>query len=266
MTLEPLVHITVEGKLIFRAVKGSLEPDAERTGQRRCCAAHRHAHPDVRADHAAMFPVSCGVLEAECDLISRTLHVLQDLLCMRIVAHEHKVLALVCLEHRQHIRQLPCLHHHKNKVIEVIRRKDINGLYTFCGRSALRPVADDQTFLVDHLLPLTACKQRYNVLFVLQQHMCQLTAQNARTINQDPHTDTPPLMFDRVYLKTKKMTNISQAQAGFKANSRRNPLWISRLFHAKSSCVCRNRLNFRLFGYTLGSAYFFKNEKNPFFS
>ena len=56
----------------------------------------------------------------------------------------------------------------------------------------------------------------------------------------------------KVYLKTKKMTNISQAQAGFKANSRRNPLWISRLFNAKSSCVCRNRLNFRLFRYTLG--------------
>ena len=55
----------------------------------------------------------------------------------------------------------------------------------------------------------------------------------------------------KVYLKTKKMTNISQAQAGFKANSRRNPLWISRLIHAKSSCACRNRLNFRLFRYTL---------------
>ena len=55
----------------------------------------------------------------------------------------------------------------------------------------------------------------------------------------------------KVYLKTKKMTNISQAQAGFKANSRRNPLWISRLFNAKSSCACRNRLNFRLFRYTL---------------
>ena len=55
----------------------------------------------------------------------------------------------------------------------------------------------------------------------------------------------------KVYLKTKKMTNISQAQAGFKAKSRRNPLWISRLFNAKSSCVCRNRLNFRLFRYTL---------------
>ena len=56
----------------------------------------------------------------------------------------------------------------------------------------------------------------------------------------------------KVYLKTKKMTNISQAQAGFKANSRRNPLWISRLFNAKASCACRNRLNFRLFRYTLG--------------
>ena len=55
----------------------------------------------------------------------------------------------------------------------------------------------------------------------------------------------------KVYLKTKKMTNISQAQAGFKATSRRNSLWISRLFHARSSCVCRNRLNFRLFRYTL---------------
>ena len=30
--------------------------------------------------------------------------------------------------------------------------------------------------------------------------MRQLTSQNARTINQDPHTDTPPLMFDRVCL------------------------------------------------------------------
>ena len=48
----------------------------------------------------------------------------------------------------------------------------------------------------------------------------------------------------KVYLKTKKMTNISQAQAGFKANSRRNPLWISRLIHAKSGCACRNRLIF----------------------
>ena len=60
-----------------------------------------------------------------------------------------------------------------------------------------------------------------------------------------------PLGSFKVHLKTKKMTNISQAQAGFKANSRRNPLWISRLFNAKSSCACRNRLNFRLFRYTL---------------
>ena len=57
--------------------------------------------------------------------------------------------------------------------------------------------------------------------------------------------------FAKVYLKTKKMTDISQTQAGFKAKSRRNPLWIPRLFNAKSGCVCRNRLNFRLFRYTL---------------
>ena len=48
--------------------------------------------------------------------------------------------------------------------------------------------------------------------------------------------------FAKVYLKTKKMTDISQTQAGFKAKSRRNPLWIPRLFNAKSGCVCRNRL------------------------
>ena len=54
-----------------------------------------------------------------------------------------------------------------------------------------------------------------------------------------------------MYLKTKKMTDISQTQAGFKAESRRNPLWIPRRFNAKSRCVCRNRLNFRLFKYTL---------------
>ena len=54
-----------------------------------------------------------------------------------------------------------------------------------------------------------------------------------------------------MYLKTKKMTDISQTQVGFKAESRRNPLWIPRRFNAKSRCVCRNRLNFRLFRYTL---------------
>ena len=54
-----------------------------------------------------------------------------------------------------------------------------------------------------------------------------------------------------MYLKTKKMTDISQTQAGFKAESRRKPLWIPRRFNAKSRCVCRNRLNFRLFRYTL---------------
>ena len=59
-------------------------------------------------------------------------------------------------------------------------------------------------------------------------------------------------MFSKVYLKTKKMTDISQTQADFKAKSRRNPLWIPRLFNAKSRCVCRNRRYFRLFRYTLG--------------
>ena len=54
-----------------------------------------------------------------------------------------------------------------------------------------------------------------------------------------------------MYLKTKKMTDISQTQAGCKAKSRRNPLWIPRLFNAKSRCVCRNRRYFRLFRYTL---------------
>ena len=38
-----------------------------------------------------------------------------------------------------------------------------------------------------------------------------------------------------MYLKTKKMTDISQTQAGFKAESRRNPLWIPRRFNAKSA-------------------------------
>uniref|UniRef100_UPI003FEF2E7E hypothetical protein n=1 Tax=Gemmiger qucibialis TaxID=2997294 RepID=UPI003FEF2E7E len=49
----------------------------------------------------------------------------------------------------------------------------------------------------------------------------------------------------------KKMTDISQTQAGFKAKSRGNPLRLPRLFNAKSGCVCRNKLNFRLFRYTL---------------
>ena len=55
-----------------------------------------------------------------------------------------------------------------------------------------------------------------------------------------------------MYLKTKKMTDISQTQAGCKAKSRRNPLWIPRLFNAKSRCVCRNRRYFRRFRYTPG--------------
>ena len=50
--------------------------------------------------------------------------------------------------------------------------------------------------------------------------------------------------------------DISQTQAGFKAKSHRNPLWIPRLFKAKSHYVCRNRLNFWLFRYTLGFRYF----------
>jgi len=47
------------------------------------------------------------------------------------------------------------------------------------------------------------------------------------------------------------MTDISQTQAGCKAKSRRNPLWVPRLFNASSRCVCRNRRYFRLFRYTL---------------
>ena len=59
------------------------------------------------------------------------------------------------------------------------------------------------------------------------------------------------LYVSKVYLKTKKMTDISQTQAEFKAKSRRNPLWIPRLFNAKFRCVCRNRRYFRLFRYPL---------------
>lgn len=63
------------------------------------------------------------------------------------------------------------------------------------------------------------------------------------------HLGNIPLF--KVYLKTKKMPDISQTQTGCKAKSRRNSLWIPRRFNAKSRCVCRNRLNFRLFRYTL---------------
>lgn len=55
----------------------------------------------------------------------------------------------------------------------------------------------------------------------------------------------------KVYLKTKRTTDISQTQAEFKAKSHRNPLRIPRLFNAKSRCVCRNRRYFQLFRYTL---------------
>ncbi len=51
----------------------------------------------------------------------------------------------------------------------------------------------------------------------------------------------------KVYLKTKRTMDISQTQAECKAKSHRNSLRIPRLFNAKSSCVCRNRLNFRIF-------------------
>ena len=53
----------------------------------------------------------------------------------------------------------------------------------------------------------------------------------------------------KVYLKTKKMTDISQTQAGCKAKSCRNPLYIPRLLTQKSRCVCRNRRYFRRFRY-----------------
>ena len=93
------------------------------------------------------------------------------------------------------------------------------------------------------------------------RQFCQLPFLPAKTIilaidsnGAVGHLLTRSAVFVKVYLKTKKMTNISQAQAGFKANSRRNPLWISRLIHAKSGCACRNRLNFRLFRCTLGDA------------
>ena len=55
----------------------------------------------------------------------------------------------------------------------------------------------------------------------------------------------------KVYLKTKRTTDISQTQAECKAKSHRNPLRIPRLFNAKSRCACRNRRYFRRFRYTL---------------
>ena len=47
------------------------------------------------------------------------------------------------------------------------------------------------------------------------------------------------------------MTDISQTQAGCKAKSRRNPLWISRPFNTKSRHICRNRRYFRRFRHTI---------------
>jgi hypothetical protein len=49
-------------------------------------------------------------------------------------------------------------------------------------------------------------------------------------------TDVKPV-FRKVYLKTKEMTNISQAQTGSKAKSHRDLLWISRLFPARSGVL-----------------------------
>ena len=119
---------------------------------------------------------------------------------MRIVAHEHKVLAAVLLQNGQHLRQLTRLHHHKDQVVEIVRSQCVHRLHPVDGRFALYPVADDQPLLVDHLLPLAPRKKRNNVLFVLRQHMCQLAAQNARAVNQDPHPNAPPLLSETVVL------------------------------------------------------------------
>jgi hypothetical protein len=54
------------------------------------------------------------------------------------------------------------------------------------------------------------------------------------------------------FIKAKKITDIPQTQAGFKAKSLGILCGIPRLFNAKSRCVCRNRRYFRLFRYTLG--------------
>ncbi|MDY5644202.1 MAG: hypothetical protein SPH45_04820, partial [Gemmiger qucibialis] len=50
-----------------------------------------------------------------------------------------------------------------------------------------------------------------------------------------PHFHCTNLLLN-VYLKTKKMTDISQTQAGFKAKSRGNPLWIPRAIPHNSKC------------------------------
>ena len=188
MALEPFVHIAVEAQPVLHTVKSGLEPGAEGTGKRCRGPAHRHACAGIDADHAVVFAAACGVLEAERHLIRRALHGFQHLLCLRIVAHEHKVGALVLLEDGQHLGQLACLHHHEHKVIAVVRGQGVDGLHTVHRGFPLHPVADGQALLVDYFLPLTARKQRDNVLFVLDQRMSQLAAQNARTVNQDSHT------------------------------------------------------------------------------
>ncbi len=90
-------------------------------------------------------------------------------------------------------------------------------------------------------------KMLHKVQQVSIVHIVQVLPQNKNRAADGWNRRSPA----KVHLKTKKQTDISQTQAGFKAKSRRNPLWIPRLFNAKSGCVCRNRLNFRLFRYTL---------------
>ena len=192
MALEPLVHIAVESQLILCSVKGGLEPDAEGAGKRSRGTAHRHAHTGVHTDHPVALPAACCVLEAKGDLVGWALHGFQNLLCMGVVAHEYKVGAPVGLEDGQHIRQLTGLQHHEHKVVEVLRGQDVDGAHPVHRGFALRPLADDQTLLVDALLPLPACQQGHVVLFVLQQHMGQFTAQHAGSVHQDPHADAPP--------------------------------------------------------------------------
>lgn len=94
------------------------------------------------------------------------------------------------------------------------------------------------------------CWNRLSFIRASPAPLCRMQLPPSPPPPTSPPTATAS-MAPKVCLKTKKMTDISQTQAGFKAKSRRNPLWISRLFNAKSGCVCRNRLYFRLFRYTL---------------
>ena len=109
-----------------------------------------------------------------------------------------------------------------------------------------------QTFLNPEIKKISSSEYAQSAAERIPNRPTQKERQRCRSFLLSHGRDCAILIPDetKVYLKTKKMTDISQAQAGFKANSRRNPLWISRLFNAKSRCVCRNRLNFRLFRYT----------------